>query len=115
MKKGKKRRSDFRIVTQESKVLKYMRQSRHLSVRKAADVIVVSEARVNHAENGRLDLTPSLILKFVQGYGYTFAQFTDMTEGKVAPPEHLLDECIGILRRLATEKLRTVKAVLESF
>ncbi len=113
--KKKKRRSDRKIMTKEGQTLKYLRESRHLSMRKASRIVGVSEAQVNHAENGRMDLDPTLILKFVEAYGYSYDKFQSMLDGKLEVPEHNLSECIEILKRLAPEKLRTVKIILQSF
>jgi len=50
-------------MTKEALILKYMRESKKLSMRKAAKVVGISNAQVNHAENGRKDLHPDFILK----------------------------------------------------
>lgn len=110
-----KRRSDIKKVTKEALILKYMRESRHFSMRKAAKIIGVSEAQINHSENGRKDLRPDYILKVVAGLGYSYQDFLDFLNGKKEAPEHILSECIEILKRLSSEKLKTVKIILESF
>ena len=40
--------------------------------RKAARIIGVSEAIINHSENGRRDITPDYILKVVTSLGYSY-------------------------------------------
>ena len=114
-KRNKKRRSDFKKLTKEAEVLKYMRESKKLSMRRAGKALGLSDSTISHAENGRLDLKPELIQKLVVGYGYSYSDFLEYSSGKKEVPENILNECIGILRRLKPEKLRTVKAVLESF
>lgn len=113
--KKKRRRSDIKKVTKEALILKYMRESRHLSMRKAAKVIGVSEAQINHSENGRRNLAPDYILKVVVGLDYSYQDFLDFLNDKKDVPEHTLSECIEILKRLPPEKLRTVRTILESF
>lgn len=71
-KKKKYRRSDTKIETKEGRLLAYLRESRNLSMRKVGDLIGYSCTTVNHAENGRMDLSKGLILKFLDAYGYTF-------------------------------------------
>jgi len=115
MKKHKKRRSDYKKMSKEALILKYMRESRGLSMRKAVKVVGVSEAQINHAENGRKDLSPDFIMRLVLGYKYSYRDFLDFVENKKEAPEHNLSECIEILKRLSSEKLRTVKAILDSF
>lgn len=114
-KKKKTRRSDTKIVTDEGRMLAYLRESRSLSMRKAANIIGVSSAVVNHVENGRMDITPSLTLKFLKAYGYGLDEFYGMLEGKFHIPEHLRSECIEIIKRIDEQKLKTVKAFLMTF
>lgn len=111
----KRRRSDTKKMTKEALILKCMRESRKLSMRRAAKVVGISEAKINHAENGRRDLTPDFILKAVTAYGYCYKDFLDFLSNKKEAPEHTLSDCIGILKRLTPEKLKTVKTILESF
>ena len=115
IKKVKNRRSDTKIVTEEGRLLAFLRESRNLSMRKAASLIGVSSSIVNHAENGRMDLTPTVIMKFLKAYGYEFEEFQEMLEGKVQVPEHLRSECIEIIKRIEESKLKTVKAFLMTF
>jgi transcriptional regulator with XRE-family HTH domain len=115
VKRVKNRRSDTKIVTEEGRLLAFLRESRNLSMRKAASLIGVSSSIVNHAENGRMDLTPTVIMKFLKAYGYEFEEFQEMLEGKVQVPEHLRSECIEIIKRIEESKLKTVKAFLMTF
>ncbi len=114
-KKKKTRRSDTKVMTKEASVLKYLRESRKLSIRNAAKIIGVSDTKVNHIENGRSDLRPQLTLKFLTGYGYTYEEFMELIKGNKALPINDYAECIEILKRLSKDKLKTVKAILESF
>lgn len=115
IKKNKKRRTARRVMTKEAQILKYLRESRGLSTRNAARLSGLSSAKVSHAENGRRDLTPDFILKLLEVYDYSYADFIEMCEGKIEVPEHLRSECIEIIKRLSMEKLRSVKAILQSF
>ena len=115
IKKVKNRRSDTKVVTEDGRLLAFLRESRNLSMRKAASLIGVSSSIVNHAENGRMDLTPTVIMKFLKAYGYEFEEFQEMLEGKVQVPEHLRSECIEIIKRIEESKLKTVKAFLMTF
>jgi transcriptional regulator with XRE-family HTH domain len=115
LKKKKNRRSDHKIVTKEGKVLKYLRGSRKLSMRSAGKILGSSDAIINHSENGRLDLTPSLIMKFLNAYGYEWEYFQKLVKGEIDLPENELDECVQILKRMKPEKLKIVKNILSSF
>lgn len=81
IKKKKNRRSDHKIITKEGKVLKYLRESRKLSMRRAGLLIGTSDAFINHSENGRLDLTPTNIMKLLNAYGYQWDYFQKLVKG----------------------------------
>lgn len=114
-KRKKKRRSDHKFMTKEASLLKFMRESRFLSMRRVAPILGLSEATVNHSENGRRDLDDALIKRFLKVYGYTWDEFKEMLSGKVEVPEHLRSECIDVINRLDDSKLKTVKAFLNTF
>lgn len=114
-KRKKKRRSDKKIMTKEASLLKFMRESRHLSMRRVAPILGLSEATVNHSENGRRDLDEVLIKRFLKVYGYSWEQFNQMLSGEVEVPDHTRSECIDIINRLDDSKLKTVKAFLNTF
>ncbi len=115
IKKKKKRRSDTKIMTREARILKVMRESRKLSMRRAGKLLGSSDALVSHAENGRLDLTPQLIMRIISIYGYSYDEFLKFKGGEVELPEAIRTECIEIIKRLSFDKLKTVKTILQSF
>lgn len=111
-KKRKNRRSDRKIMTKEASLLRYMRESRHLSMRRVAPILGLSEATINHSENGRRDLDDKLIRRFLKVYGYSWEDFQQMLQGEIEVPEHVRSECLDIINRLAERKLKMVKAFL---
>jgi transcriptional regulator with XRE-family HTH domain len=113
--KKKNRRSDIKTLTREGQTLKYFRESRRLSMRKAGRIIGVSEATVNHLENGRMDVTGDFIKRFLNAYGYSADEFNLYVAGRLEIPESNLAECIAIIKRLDPAKLKTVKTILQSF
>ena len=115
VKKKKNRRSDVKVMTKEARVLKFLRESRYLSMRKAGFILKTSDAFVSHSEHGRIDLTPSIILKFLNAYGYEHSYFMKLVKGEIEMPEKNLEDCISLLKRIQPEKLKTIKAILESF
>jgi DNA-binding XRE family transcriptional regulator len=76
-KKGRVRRSDSQRITKEARILKFMRTSRGLSMRRAGQIIGVSAATINHIDNGRMDVHEKWIFKCVGAYGYTYEDFLD--------------------------------------
>lgn len=84
------RRSDVKIMTKEASVLKHLRQAARFSIRDAGRPIEFSEAFVNHAENGRLDLNPKVILRFLNVYGKTYEEFMKIVDGKLPIPSMIM-------------------------
>lgn len=115
LKKKKTRRCDKKATTPEGNLLKYLRESRKLSMRRAAELIGTSSATVNHTENGRRDINTSTIIKFCEAYGYSLEEFNSLKSGNLILPEHTRSECIKMINRLDDQKLKTVKAFLNTF
>lgn len=100
-KKKKTRRCDKKVPTEEGKLLKYLRETRKLSMRSAAKLIGTSEATVNHTENGRKDINTTILDKFCEAYdGYSLEEFNTFRNGNLIIPEHTRSECIKIINRL---------------
>jgi|GEM_PF-428503 len=113
--KKKYRRSDTKVITQEAKVLKFLRESRRLSMRRAGRILGTSDTFVSHCEHGRIDLNPSIVTKFLHAYGYDYHHFQKIVLGQIEIPSNLFDECVALLKRMSEDKLKTVKTVLQSF
>jgi transcriptional regulator with XRE-family HTH domain len=115
VRKKKNRRCDFKKITKEARILKVLRESRNLSMRMVAKLFNASEATINHAENGRMDLNPKFISDLISIYGYTYEQFELMLNDEIETPEVIRGDCIEIIKRLDQSKLKRVKLILESF
>ena len=113
--KGRVRRSDSQKITKETRILKFMRESRGLSMRRAAQIIGVSEATINHLDNGRMDVHEKWIFKCIGAYGYSYEDFLDYLENRKRLPDDTLRDCINLLNQLAPDKLRAVYGILQSF
>ena len=114
-KKRKYRRSDDKVITKEAGVLKYLRETRKLSLRKVGGIIGKSDTWVSHVEHGRIDLDPKKILILLNVYGHSYEYFLELVNGNRAMPSNTFAECMEIIKRLDKDKLKTVKAILESF
>ena len=71
----KKKRSSFKKTSKEALVLRFMRKTRNLSMRKAGLLMGYSDTLISHTEHGRIDLHNNSIEKFVTAYGYTMEDF----------------------------------------
>lgn len=84
-------------------------------MRRAGNIVGTSDALINHSENGRIDLTPSLIMKILNAYGYEWDYFQKLVKGEIELPGNDLEDCIRLLKRLKPEKLKIVKNIIASF
>ena len=57
----KPKRSQLRIITPTSKILRYMRMSRRISMRAAGRKVGISDSSIAHYETGRMDVFPERI------------------------------------------------------
>jgi transcriptional regulator with XRE-family HTH domain len=113
--KKKSRRCDLKIESKEGKLLKYLRESRNLSVRAAGRIMGTSDSTVSHTEHGRRDLDKETLQMFLDAYGYSHQEFERMLRGDIVLPENMRGECIEIIKRLDSSKLKAVKAFLNTF
>ncbi|MBF0301320.1 MAG: helix-turn-helix transcriptional regulator [Oligoflexia bacterium] len=105
------RRSEIKIETKESRALKRMRLVRGLSLVKAARVSRIEYSMLNHAENGRLNITEDYIERFLTGFNFTREEWELFVDSKVTVFDKR-DECIKILGNLSKEKVEIVYALL---
>ena len=109
------KRSQQKRITKQAEVLRYLRRSRGISMRKAGDLNGISYSTISHYEHGRIDLDESITRRLVESYEYTLAEFQEFMAGKPVPVIRLRDECIHLLDRIDEAKMRAVHAVLVSF
>lgn len=113
--KKKKRRCNYKLLTKEAMTLKFLRESRNLSMRRVGKLIGVSDSTISHLENGRADIRPEIVIQLLNLYGYTLEEYLAMCAGKTELPQSLRRECMEIIKRLDDDKLRTVKTILNTF
>ena len=111
----KPKRSNLRIITPTSKILRYMRMSRKVSMRAAGARLGISDSSIAHYETGRMDVFPERICQLVESYGYTMQDFEEVKNGRPMPVLSIKDECYQLIDRLDESKLRAVHAMLSSF
>ena len=111
----KPKRSQQKRITREAEILRYMRMSRVISMRKAGSLINYSDSSINHFEQGRMDIREETIVKLVVAYEYTMEQFNEYRNGKVLPVLSIKDACMGLIDRLDESKLRAVHSLLANF
>lgn len=110
------KRSNKRIITMQSKVIRFMRLSRRISQPAAAKAAGCSSQAIGHYENGRMEIPEARIHLLLELYGYDWNTFQEYLNGKQSPILNLKDECYGLLDRIhSEEKLKAVLTILQSF
>ncbi len=109
------KRSNQKIQTTHSKILRFMRVSRGLSMRGAGKKMRLSSTTVNHVENGRMDLNDKLIGRFIKAYGYTLKEYNDYLKGKESIPFDFKEECISLIKSMDNTKLKAIHGLLSNF
>ncbi len=109
------KRSYIKRITRQSKIVRYMRAAKRISMRKAGELTNLSDSAINQYEHGRMDLSPERIEQLVVAYGYSMADFDTFMQGKEIPVLSLKDECVALLGMIDDRKLKTVHAVLSGF
>ena len=111
----KQKRSCQRIITPTSKILRFMRMSRRLSMRAAGHRNGISDSAIAHYEQGRMEVSSDRVRQLVESYGYTMPEFEEYAGGRPLPTLSIKDECFCLIERLDETKLRAVHAMLVSF
>lgn len=109
------KRSNQKIQTTHSKILRFMRVSRGFSMRGASKEIGLSATTVNHVENGRMDLSDRLIGRFIKAYGYNLREYNDYLKGKESIPFNYKEECISLIKSMDNAKLKAIHGLLSNF
>lgn len=106
---NKKRRSSRAIMTNEARVLKELRLSQGFSMRKAAELIGLSDSYIAHIETGRMDSPTGIKLdRLLKIYGNlkqkTFYEYVRNFKKKITQREELQE----IIDRMKEDKIIVV-------
>jgi len=104
-------RSQQKRITKEAMVLRYMRQSRNISLNQAGHLVGISGSAISHIEQGRMDISRARITTLLQAYRFTAEEYLEFFDGRPIPVS-LRDECIAILKGLDDAKLQAVHSLL---
>lgn len=109
------KRSRYKIETSVTMALKNMRNAKGLSIVQTARLLSVKEAKVNHYENGRIEIVPDeYIEKFVITLGFTMDDWEDFLKGRTSVYD-LRQECRDFINKLDRDKLKAIHIMLLSF
>jgi transcriptional regulator with XRE-family HTH domain len=113
--KTKLKRSCIKRITRETVVLRWMRKSRQISMKRAGEEIGITSSTVSHIEQGRMALPKDRVPQLLALYGYAPAEYEEYVMGKPLPVLNVRDECEQIIARIESQKLKALHAVLLSF
>ena len=110
------KRSQQKIITTKSKIIRFMRISKKISQPNAARAAGCSPQAIGHYENGRMNIPENRLRRLLTLYDFTFEEFTEYLGGKPIPMVNVKDECLQLLDQIRNEeKLRAVHTILKSF
>ena len=100
-------------ITNEVRVLKYMRIQAGLSLRGASKVLNISDGAISHIENGKMALPWDRIEPMVLAYGFCMNDFLKLSRSKNLPNDRR-QECSSVLKGIPTHRLEDVFNFLKS-
>jgi hypothetical protein len=98
-------RSRYRLITDEVRALRLIREGKGLSVNKAAPLIGTNKSTLTALENGRINLSEKWIEKILRGYRTDRKTFESIKEQRLSSKETLLKKIRGEASKLNYEKL----------
>jgi transcriptional regulator with XRE-family HTH domain len=92
-------------------ILRYMRQTRKLSLNQAGEAVGISGSAIAHIEQGRMDVSRARLQTLLEAYRFTEDEYLEFFDGRPVPLS-MRDECIGIVRDLDDSRLHAVHSML---
>lgn len=105
------KRSQQKRIGLAARVLRYMRQSRGISLNEAGKFCQISGSSIAHMEQGRMDIPSDRVEPLVAFYGYTWDQFEEYLAGKEIPLNYH-DECFTMVPLLDSDQAKAVYQIL---
>ncbi len=94
-------------VTDEVRVLKFMRIQAGLSLRKAVRHFGMTDGAISHIENGKMKLPVDRIEQMVSTYGFSMGEFLKLSRSKKLPNDRR-QECERLLATVPNARLEEV-------
>jgi len=109
----KPRRSCFKVVTKEVRVLRVLRQRRGWSQDEVSLRCGYTRAIYGQIENGRINLGVDRIQHIVKSMIFTMSDFQALMDAEVLRDEIILD-CANNLKKLDDKQLVSVRMIIQS-
>lgn len=108
-------RSTYKVITNEVKAIRALREKRGLSVNKAAPLIGTNKSTLTALENGRINLSSEWIEKILKAYRFNSESFANLIKERPVTKEDLLKEICELGKDISSDKLLTIKQILLGF
>ena len=109
------KRSQKKIITVRSRIIRYMRLSKRIPQTAAALVAGCSYQAIGHYEAGRMGISEDRLEKLLLAYGFTRLEFDEYVNGKPIPFISLKDECAQMIEQIESEdKLKALVGLLKN-
>ena len=108
------RRFDTKKITKEVKLLKSLRDMCGMSQSEVGRLCDVHAKSIGHIEHGRVDLTDARLSMLLLAYKISDAEFDEMLQEDLLRFE-VIGECTQILKKIESNKLKAVRALLINF
>ncbi|HXH76770.1 MAG TPA: helix-turn-helix transcriptional regulator [Bacteriovoracaceae bacterium] len=108
-------RSTYKVITDDVKAIRALRERRGLSVNKAAPLIGTNKSTLTALENGRINLSEEWINKIIKAYRFNMEVFNVLKKERPSSKDDLLNEISELASKLSYEKLVTIKQLLHGF
>ncbi len=108
-------RSHYKVITDEVRAIRALREKKGLSVNKAAPLIGTNKSTLTALENGRINLTNEWIEKILKAYRFTLSSFEEMKELQSNSKDEVIKEIVEQLLKMKPDKLETIKLLVRNF
>jgi len=100
-------------ITDEVRVLRYLRVQAGLSLRKAGKKLNMTDGAISHIENGKMQLPLERIEPMVLAYGETMAEFFKLSRARSLPTTYRQD-CEKLLKSVPNARLSDLLEFMKS-
>lgn len=108
-------RSTYKVITDDVKAIRTMREKRGLSVNKAAPLIGTNKSTLTALENGRINLSSEWIDRILKAYRFNKKAFNTLKQDKSSSKDDLLKEIGELASKLPYDKLLVINKLLSNF
>lgn len=108
-------RSTYKVITDDVKAIRTLRERRGLSVNKAAPLIGTNKSTLTALENGRINLSADWIDKILKAYRFNKEVFSGIKNDRPSSKDEIVKEITELASKLSYEKLVTIRQLLGSF